>query len=133
MIKGIVICKKIRYSYWDVIVIRMITQSVIHDSHTTTSNKEFSEHICTTYMYYIYVLHICTTYTMNIFARGFFSSNSWTTISNNETFLHDFLVILKHSLQNYLKIIKKCFLVMDSMIWMTDTWLYGIIIRFFSL
>ena len=31
-------------------------------------------------------------------------------ISNEETFLHDFLAILKHSLQNYLKILKKYFL-----------------------
>ena len=30
--------------------------------------------------------------------------------SNKETFLHDFLVILKHSLQNYQNILKKCFL-----------------------
>ena len=33
----------------------------------------------------------------------------WSTISNEETFLQDFLLILKHSLQNYLKILKKCF------------------------
>ena len=33
---------------------------------------------------------------------------TYTTIS--KTFLHDFLVILKHSLQNYQKRLKKCFL-----------------------
>ena len=33
-----------------------------------------------------------------------------TNISNEETFLQDFVVILKRTLQNYYKILKKCFL-----------------------
>ena len=33
-----------------------------------------------------------------------------TTITTEYAFLRDFLVILKHALQNYLKIMKKCIL-----------------------
>ena len=36
---------------------------------------------------------------------------SWHTISNEETCLHDSLVILKRMLQNYQKIKETCFLV----------------------
>ena len=34
-----------------------------------------------------------------------------TNISDEETFIRDFLVILKRTLQNYKKISKKCFLI----------------------
>ena len=39
-----------------------------------------------------------------------FADDSITNMSNEETLLEDFLVILKQTLQNYLKIFKKCFL-----------------------
>ena len=39
-----------------------------------------------------------------------FVHDSHSTISNKETFLHNFLVILNHSPQNYQKILRKCYL-----------------------
>ena len=37
----------------------------------------------------------------------------WSTFSNEETFLQEFRVILKHSLQNYSKYLETCFLIAD--------------------
>ena len=39
-----------------------------------------------------------------------FDSHFLNSLISNDTFLQDFLVILKHSLQNYKKILKNCFL-----------------------
>ena len=46
----------------------------------------------------------------NNFFLQVFVHDSITNISTERTFLQDFLVILKRSLQNYQKILKKCFL-----------------------
>ena len=58
-----------------------------------------------------------------------------TTRSNEDTFLQDFLVILKLSLQIYTKILKECFLCRHSMItvykdMMPLTWCYQVEMMF---
>ena len=75
--------------------------------------------IYSTCKFRIYLLHANSENTRNFHIRNIINpSNSiqssvydpFFTISNGETFPQDFLIILKHSLQNCLKILKKYFL-----------------------
>ena len=102
-------------------------QSLLHTNKILAD----SEQIFDTVIYItMYVVHMKQDFQdlqdfLNTFARSdtIVWWNIWSCLtyriaySTEETFLPDFPVILKHSLRNYWKILKKCFLDTDNNMW----------------
>ena len=86
--------------------------------------------------YYITQFIFINMWTTQLYASLSRRRTHWSVIrdmnihscSNGKTCLHDVLVILKRILQNYLEIMKKCFIVTVSRVLITRNWLYGFVL-----